>query len=61
APVRWEESVQRLAGMGVRRGLEVGAGNVLAGLVKRIAPEIEVLAAGDPDAIASLETGAPHA
>ncbi|HSS38585.1 MAG TPA: ACP S-malonyltransferase [Polyangia bacterium] len=61
APVRWEESVQRLAGMGVRRGLEVGAGNVLAGLVKRIAPEIEVLAACDPDAIASLAAGVSHA
>jgi [acyl-carrier-protein] S-malonyltransferase len=60
APVRWEESVQRLAGMGVRRALEVGAGSVLAGLVKRIAPEIAVLSAGDPDAIASLETGASH-
>ncbi len=61
APVRWEESVQRLAGMGVRRALEIGAGSVLAGLVKRIAPEIEVLAAGEPDAIASLQTGVSHA
>ena len=52
--------MQRLAGMGVRRALEVGAGSVLAGLVKRIAPEIEVLAAGDPDAIASLQTGVSH-
>jgi [acyl-carrier-protein] S-malonyltransferase len=54
APVRWEESVRRLAGLGVRRALEVGAGSVLAGLVKRIAPEIEVMAAGEPDAIAAL-------
>ncbi|HVV15632.1 MAG TPA: ACP S-malonyltransferase [Polyangia bacterium] len=60
APVRWEESVQRLAGMGVRRALEVGAGNVLAGLVKRIAPEIEVLAAGDPGAMTSMQKGASH-
>ncbi len=42
APVRWEESVQKLAAMGVTRAHEVGAGNVLAGLVKRIAPSIEV-------------------
>jgi len=61
APVRWEESVQRLASLGVRRALEVGAGNVLAGLVKRISPEIEVLAAGDPDAIGAVEKGASHA
>jgi [acyl-carrier-protein] S-malonyltransferase len=62
APVRWEESVQRLAGLGIRRALEVGAGSVLAGLVKRIAPEIEVLPAGDPDSIgAASEKGASHA
>ncbi len=61
APVRWEESVQRLSVMGIRRALEVGAGTVLAGLVKRIAPEIEVLAAGDPDAIGAIEKGAAHA
>ncbi len=64
APVRWEESVQRLAEMGVRRALEVGAGTVLAGLVKRISPELEVLAAGEPAAIAALEAmekGASHA
>ena len=61
APVRWEQSVQRLASLGVRRALEVGAGNVLAGLVKRISPEIEVLAAGDPDAIGAVEKGESHA
>jgi [acyl-carrier-protein] S-malonyltransferase len=65
APVRWEESVQRLSALGIRRAVEVGAGTVLAGLVKRIAPEIEVLAAGEPDAIAALANsggeGSPHA
>ena len=45
APVRWEESVQRLAGLGVNAAVEVGAGNVLAGLVQRIAPAIAVHAA----------------
>ncbi len=60
APVRWEESVQQLARLGVRRALEVGAGNVLAGLVKRIAPEIEVLAAGDPEAVEALGKGPSH-
>ena len=38
APVRWEESVQKLAALGVTQAVEVGAGTVLAGLVKRIAP-----------------------
>jgi [acyl-carrier-protein] S-malonyltransferase len=56
APVRWEESISRMAAMGVSAAVEVGAGNVLAGLVKRIAPGIEVRGAGDPDAIRSLTT-----
>jgi [acyl-carrier-protein] S-malonyltransferase len=56
APVRWEESITKMAAMGVTSALEVGAGNVLAGLVKRIAPSIEVRGAGDPDAIRSLST-----
>jgi [acyl-carrier-protein] S-malonyltransferase len=52
--VRWEESVQRIAALGVTRAIEVGAGNVLAGLVKRIAPAIEVHGAGDPASITAI-------
>jgi [acyl-carrier-protein] S-malonyltransferase len=52
--VRWEESVQRIAALGVTSAVEVGAGNVLAGLMKRIAPGIAVEGAGDPAAIAAL-------
>jgi [acyl-carrier-protein] S-malonyltransferase len=40
--VRWEESVQKLASMGVDEAFEVGPGNVLAGLCKRIAPTIKM-------------------
>jgi len=58
APVRWEESVQRLVAMGVTRAIELGAGNVLAGLVRRIAPSLPVDAAGDPDGIVALGTNA---
>jgi [acyl-carrier-protein] S-malonyltransferase len=54
APVRWEESVQKLAALGVTQAVEVGAGAVLAGLVKRITPTIEVRPSGDPEAIRSL-------
>jgi [acyl-carrier-protein] S-malonyltransferase len=52
--VRWEESVQRIAAMEPVAAIEVGAGNVLAGLVKRIAPALPVHGAGDPAAIAAI-------
>jgi [acyl-carrier-protein] S-malonyltransferase len=42
SPVRWVESVQRLVRDGVDRGLEIGPGNVLAGLVRRIEKGIRV-------------------
>lgn len=41
APVRWDESVLKMAGLGVTRMIEIGPGKVLSGLVKRIAKEIE--------------------
>ncbi len=52
APVRWVEIVQELSRLGVARVVEVGPGNVLSGLVKRIDKGIEVLNVADP---ASLE------
>ena len=49
APVRWEASVEKLAAMGFTRGLELGPGRVLAGLVKRIAPDLQVVSMEGPD------------
>ena len=54
APVRWEESVEAIAAMGVTEAIEIGAGRVLAGLVKRIAPSIQMYGASDPTSIAEL-------
>jgi len=42
SPVRWVESVRYLAREGVGRGIEIGPGNVLAGLVRRIERGIRV-------------------
>lgn len=48
SPVRWVESVRRLASEGVDRGLEIGPGSVLAGLVRRIDRGIRVESWGGP-------------
>jgi [acyl-carrier-protein] S-malonyltransferase len=49
AAVRWVESVRALAGEGVDRGLEIGPGNVLAGLARRIDRTIAVESYGGPE------------
>jgi [acyl-carrier-protein] S-malonyltransferase len=41
-PVRWEESVRKLEALGCTRAFEIGPGKVLKGLIKRIAPGMNV-------------------
>lgn len=52
--VRWRESVQAMAAMGVDSFCELGAGKVLSGLVKRIVPDAAAQAAGTPAEIEAL-------
>lgn len=47
SPVRWVESVEYMAAEGVVTFVEVGPGKVLTGLVKRIAPDAQVLSSED--------------
>jgi [acyl-carrier-protein] S-malonyltransferase len=53
AMVRWRESVLFLADSGIEEIVEVGAGRILCGLIKRIAPDIAALSVG---AAAEVET-----
>ena len=56
SPVRWVETVRRLADGGVSLVIEAGPGKVLAGLTKRIDERLEGLAMFDPKGLtAALE------
>ncbi len=46
--VRWRESVAYMADQGVTKFIECGSGKVLAGLLKRIAPQAAGLSVGAP-------------
>ena len=53
-PVRWEETILRLTTDGFDTFVEVGSGTVLAGLMKRIAPDVKVVSVGDMAGIEAL-------
>ena len=53
SPVRWAETVRRLAAEGVTLIVEAGPGKVLAGLNKRIDRNLESVAAYDPTSLAA--------
>jgi len=49
--VRWVEVMRHMAGTGVRQVAECGPGKVLAGLIRRIDPELQGYALTDPQAL----------
>jgi len=54
-PVRWVEVVQALRARGLSHVVECGPGKVLAGMVKRIDAEAEVLTLADPHSLAECK------
>jgi [acyl-carrier-protein] S-malonyltransferase len=51
-PVRWVEGVHALKARGVEAIVECGPGRVLAGMAKRIAPDVSAIAIYDPATLA---------
>ena len=57
--VLWESCVRRMLEAGIGRFYEVGPGNVLAGLLRRIEPSAETMAAGDAESLRRI-AGVSH-
>lgn len=54
APVQWTRSVEYLADQGVRTFVEIGPGQVLAGLIKRIAKTVSILSLSSADDVSQV-------
>ncbi len=54
AMVRWRESVLRMKEEGVETLVELGAGKILSGLIRRIDRDLQVANAGTPEEIEAL-------
>ncbi|MBT4485096.1 MAG: ACP S-malonyltransferase, partial [Candidatus Latescibacteria bacterium] len=52
--VRWIETIEKMVKDGVSKAFELGPGNVLAGLVKRIDSTLNVLSVSDASEIMEI-------
>lgn len=44
--VRWRESMEYLSNQGIEQVIEIGAGKVLSGMIRRIAPDVKAIQMG---------------
>jgi [acyl-carrier-protein] S-malonyltransferase len=56
SPVRWVETVQAIAALGITHVVECGPGKVLTGMTKRINGDLNGLAVYDPATMAEVMT-----
>ena len=54
SPVRWRQTLETFAGLGLTSLVELGPGGVLSGLAKRSLPEIQSLSVSKPDDLDTL-------
>ena len=57
--VQWQRSIDYMIGEGVSTFIEIGPGNVLTGLIKRINKDVNSLNIGDAEAIKNLVNPSP--
>ena len=54
APVRWDDTARALAGLGADIAIECGPGRTLAGLMKRVVPELACIPGGDVEGVEAV-------
>ncbi len=55
--VQWQRSVEYMIGDGVATFVEIGPGRVLAGLIKRIDRDVNIVNVGDAEAVKNMKAG----
>ena len=55
SPVLWRDCITRLANEGVTKAIEIGAGKVLCGLIKRIDERIKTFAFDQAEQLSQLQ------
>jgi [acyl-carrier-protein] S-malonyltransferase len=55
--VQWQRSVEYMVGDGVSTFIEIGPGRVLAGLIKRIDRNVNIINIGDAEAVKKIKVG----
>jgi [acyl-carrier-protein] S-malonyltransferase len=58
--VRWVQSVEAMLEMGVEVFIEAGPKKVLAGLIKKTAPQAQVLGFEDPEGLEKVLAALPE-
>jgi [acyl-carrier-protein] S-malonyltransferase len=55
--VQWQRSIEYMLGDGVSTFIELGPGRVLAGLIKRIDRDVNIVNIGDAEAVRNMKAG----